>query len=178
MSFRIVAASLALSVPAISLAEVRLAAPDGAIVEHRFQVAATAEATWAALVHPELWWPDQHTWSGSHANLQLIAHAGGCYCESWGENSVEHGRVIMALPGKQIRILGSLGPLQDMAVTAVLKVSLAAKDGGTEAVVTYRMSGDASQKLDAIAPAVDRALGEQFGAFARYAASASAKPAT
>jgi uncharacterized protein YndB with AHSA1/START domain len=161
-----------------ALAEVKQASADGALVEHRYQIAAAPDRAWEALVHPELWWPAQHTWSGSRTNLQLIAHAGGCYCESWGENSVEHGRVVMSLPGKQLRIRGALGPLQEMAVTAVLKVSLAAKDGGTEAVVTYRMSGDASQKLDAIAPAVDRAIGDQFGSFARYAATAAASPAT
>ncbi len=167
--------SLALLSPMAGFAEVKQSSPDGAVVEHRYQVTATPQATWDALVHPEHWWPSQHTWSGNSANLQLIAHAGGCYCESWGENSVEHGRVVMSLPGKELRILGALGPLQEMAVTAVLKISLAAKDGGTEAVVTYRMSGDASRKLDAIVPAVDRALGEQFGAFARFASSA--KPA-
>jgi uncharacterized protein YndB with AHSA1/START domain len=168
--------SAVLLVPIASFAELKQSGPDGAVVEHRYQVAATPQATWDALVHPERWWPSDHTWSGSSSNLQLIAHAGGCYCENWGENSVEHGRVVMSLPGKELRIVGALGPLQDMAVTAVLKISLAAKDGGTEAIVTYRMSGDASRKLDAIAPAVDRVLGEQFGAFARFASAP--KPAT
>jgi uncharacterized protein YndB with AHSA1/START domain len=178
MTARILIVVAAFLLPAVALPEVRQAAADSAVVEHHYQIAASPEASWSALVHPELWWPDAHTWSGSHANLQLIAHADGCYCETWGENSVEHGRVLMSLPGKELRIRGSLGPLQDMAVTAVLKISLAAKNGGTEAIVTYRMSGDSSQKLDAIAPAVDRALGEQFGSFARYASAALAKPAT
>lgn len=178
MNARIASLATALLAPMVAPAEVMHSAPDSAVVEHHYRIPAPPDVVWSALVHPELWWPDEHTWSGSHANLQLVAHAGGCYCESWGENSVEHGRVLMSLPGKQLRIRGALGPLQDMAVTAVLKISLAAKDGGTEAVVTYRMSGDASQKLDAIAPAVDRALGEQFGSFARYASAAPAKPAT
>lgn len=169
------ALAVALLLPLTVFAEVKQAASDGAVVEYRYQIAATPQATWDALVHPERWWPSQHTWSGSNTNLQLIAHAGGCFCESWGENSVEHGRVVMSLPGKELRILGALGPLQDMAVTAVLRISLAAKNGGTEAIVTYRMSGDASQKLDGIAPAVNRAIGEQFGAFAALASST--KPA-
>jgi uncharacterized protein YndB with AHSA1/START domain len=169
--------SLALLAPSLAFPEVKQSSADAAIVEHRYRVEAPPDRAWDALVHPELWWPAEHTWSGSPANLRLLAQAGGCYCETWGDNSVEHGRVVMSEPGRQIRIRGSFGPLQDMAVTAVLKVSLAAKDGGTEAIVTYRLSGDGSQRLDAIAPAVDRAIGEQFGSFARYASVAPARPA-
>jgi uncharacterized protein YndB with AHSA1/START domain len=172
-----IALSLALLAPSFAPAEVRQASADGALVEHRYQLAAAPDRAWDALVHPELWWPAEHTWSGNPANLRLAAQAGGCYCEYWGDNSVEHGRVVMSEPGRRLRIRGAFGPLQDMAVTAVLEVSLSANDGGTEAVVTYRLSGDASQRLDAIAPAVDRAIGGQFGSFARYASTTAASPA-
>ena len=153
-------------------------ASDGAIIEHHFQVSATPTVAWNALVHPELWWPSDHTWSGDRANLRLTAQAGGCFCENWGESSAEHGYVIMSVPGKVLRIRGALGPLQDMAVTAVLTIRLAAAaSGGTEATVTYRISGDASHKLDALAPAVDKVVGLQFGNFAAYASGTPVKPA-
>jgi uncharacterized protein YndB with AHSA1/START domain len=171
------ALSIALLLPAIAFAEVKQSSADGAIVEHRYQIAATPERAWDVLVHPERWWPADHTWSGDPANLRLIAEAGGCFCENWGMNGVEHGRVVMSLPGKQLRFRGALGPLQELAATGLLKVTLAAKDGGTEAVVTYRLSGDASQRLDTIAPAVDRVIGEQFGSFARLASQTPAKSA-
>jgi hypothetical protein len=48
-------------------------------------------------------------------------------------------------------------------------VTLAAKDAGTEAVVSYRLSGDASHKLDAFIAAVDQVIGLQFGAWAAFA---------
>jgi hypothetical protein len=35
--------------------------------------------------------------------------------------------------------------------------------------VEYRVSGDSSHSLTAIAPVVDRVIGEQFGRFARHA---------
>lgn len=169
-------ACIALLLPAVATAAVMQVSADGAIIEHHFQVTASPDAAWSALVHPELWWPSDHTWSGSAGNLRLRAEAGGCFCENWGEASAEHGRVIMAVPGKLLRFSGALGPLQDMAVTAVLTVRLAAKDGGTEATVTYRISGDASHKLDTFVPGVDKVIGQQFGNFAAYASGATVKP--
>ena len=170
-------ATLALLLPLTAPAAVVQSSPDGAVIEHHFSIAAAPANAWAALVHPELWWPSDHTWSGNRANLRLEAQAAGCFCENWGEASAEHGRIVMAQPGALLRIRGALGPLQGMAVTGVLTVQLKPTDaGGTEATVTYRLSGDASHKLDAIVPAVDQVIGQQFGAFAAYA-SAPAKPA-
>jgi uncharacterized protein YndB with AHSA1/START domain len=171
------AMSIALLLPLTAAAEVKQSAADGAIIVHRFQVSASPDAAWSALTHPERWWPADHTWSGSATNMRLRAEAGACFCENWDQNSAEHGRVIMALPGKLLRINGSLGPLQEMAVTGVLSIQLAAKDGGTEATVTYRLSGDASHKLDAFIPVVDKVVGQQFGSFASFASSPAAKPA-
>ncbi len=159
-----------------ALAEVVQSSADGALIEHHYQIAASPKDAWSALVHPERWWPADHTWSGDPTYLRLNAQAGGCFCENWGENSAEHGRVVMALPGQMLRIRGSLGPLQEMAVTGVLTVKLAAKDAGSEATVTYRLSGDASHKLDAFIPVVDKVLGQQFGSFARYASQPGLKP--
>ena len=169
MNMRALAMSIALLLPFAAAADVKQPAADGAVIEHRFQVSASPEVAWSALTHPERWWPADHTWSGSAANMRLRAEAGACFCENWDGNSAEHGRVIMALPGKLLRISGALGPLQEMAVTGVLSIQLAAKDGGTEATVTYRLSGDASHKLDAFIPVVDKVVGQQFGSFASYA---------
>jgi uncharacterized protein YndB with AHSA1/START domain len=150
-------------------AEVTQASADGAVMEHRFQLAAAPADAWRVLVHPEQWWPVDHTWSGNRANLGLAPVAGGCYCETWDGGSAEHARVVMAIPGKLLRLRGSLGPLQDMAVTGVLTVSLAANEHGTEAIVTYRLSGDGSHQLDKFVPVVDKVIGQQFGAFAALA---------
>jgi uncharacterized protein YndB with AHSA1/START domain len=160
-----------------AVAEVRQSSPDGAVIEHRFQISAAPDAAWRALAHPELWWPADHTWSGSPANLRLQAEAGGCFCEYWGESSAEHGRVVMSRPGELLRMRGAFGPLQELAVTAVLTVQLTARNGGSEATVTYRLSGDASHKLDGFVPVVDQVIGQQFGSWARYASHPLLKPA-
>jgi uncharacterized protein YndB with AHSA1/START domain len=166
---RISLSLLTLLLPAVASAELKMSAPDAALIEHRFQIAATPAEAWQVLVHPERWWPADHTWSGAPGNLSLLAEAGGCFCERWDGNSVEHARVVMARPGVLLRLRGSLGPLQEMAVTGVLTVTLAVKDGGTEAVVTYRLSGDPSHKLDSFVRGVDQVIGQQFGNFAKAA---------
>lgn len=152
-----------------SLAELKHAAPDGALIEHRYRLAATPTEAWQALIHPERWWPEDHTWSLSRAHLSLSPVAGGCFCEAWPGGSAEHARVVMAVDSRMLRMRGSLGPLQEMAVTGVLTVTLAPADDGTEAVVTYRLSGDPSHALDKFVPIVDQVIGLQFGEFARHA---------
>jgi hypothetical protein len=72
-----------------------------------------------------------------------------------------------------LRLRGSLGPLQEMAVTGVLTVKLTPVEGGTEAVVTYRLSGDPSHALDQFVPVVDQVIGLQFAEFARHVGAAS-----
>lgn len=171
------AALLCAVVPPSARGEVKQASPSGATIEHHYAIQVGTAAAWESLVHPERWWPADHTWSGDRSNLRLEARAGGCYCETWGESSAEHGRVVMARPGELLRIVGALGPLQELAVSAVLTIRLAPAAGGrTEATVVYRFSGDPSHGLDAFAPAVDRVLGEQFGNFARAAAGGPVTP--
>ncbi|MGH8244442.1 MAG: ATPase, partial [Steroidobacteraceae bacterium] len=64
----------------------------------------------------------------------------------------------------------ALGPLQEMAVAGVITVEMDEKDGATVMVVTHRVSGDASHKLDQLAPIVDQVNGVQFGNLAEAAA--------
>ena len=156
--------------PVHARSEVIESAADGALIEHRFQVPGTAADAWRALIHPELWWPEDHTWSGSRANLSLVPTAGGCYCENWADGSAEHARVVLAIPERLLRMRGALGPLQQMAVTGVLTVALEPGEAGTMIAVSYRISGDASHELDQFVPVVDKVLGLQFGALAGFAA--------
>jgi uncharacterized protein YndB with AHSA1/START domain len=163
------ALAVAALLPGLAGAEIRQASPDGVIFEHRFELSAAPADAWAVLVHPERYWPNDHTWSGNAANMSLKPEAGGCFCEQWDGGSAEHGRVVMAMPGKLLRFRGSLGPFQEMAVTGIMTVTLTATATGTTAVVTYRISGDASHRLDAFASVVDGVVRQQFAGFAALA---------
>jgi len=158
-----------LLLPQLAHAEVKLAAPGALVIEHRFVIGAPPDVAWGVLIHPERYWPKDHTWSGDASHLSLVAEAGGCYCERWPGGSAEHARVTMAIPGKRLRLRGSLGPFQELAVTGVLTVNLLPHDTGTEAVVTYRLGGDGSAKLGDMAAVVDPVVRQQFAGFAALA---------
>jgi uncharacterized protein YndB with AHSA1/START domain len=167
---QVLAMALLTAVPLTAGAEVKSAAPDSFLIEQRYAIAAPAAKVWESLQHPERWWPADHTWSGKRENLSLVAETGGCFCERWDGGSVEHGRVVMVLNGKLLRLSATLGPLQELAVSGVITIALEEKDGATNMVVTHRVSGDASHKLDALAPIVDQVNGIQFGGLAADAA--------
>ncbi len=158
-------------VPLCAGAEVKSATPESMLIEHRFTIAAPAARVWEMLLHPERWWPADHSWSGKRENFNIDPVAGGCFCERWDGNAVEHGRIVMLMPEKLLRLDAALGPLQELAISGVINVALEEKDGATTMVVTHRVSGDATHKLDAFAPVVDQVNGLQFGNLAAAAAA-------
>ena len=166
MNKAILAGVLAAALPAAAVAEVKTAAADGFLIEHRYSIAAPAARVWESLLHPERWWPADHTWSGKRESLSLAADVGGCFCERWDGNAVEHGRVVLVMPGKMMRLDAALGPLQEMGVSGVITFALEEKDGATTLVATHRVTGDAAHKLDQLAPIVDRVNALQFGGLA------------
>lgn len=143
----------------IAHAEVSQSAADGFLIVISNPVGATPAKTYAALIQPQHWWNGEHTWSGEAANLSLKPEAGGCFCEHWAEGSAEHGRVVMALPGKLLRLDAALGPLQEFALTGALSFWIKTdEDGATQLNVEYRVNGAGASDLDAFAPKVDEVL--------------------
>ncbi|WP_257387409.1 hypothetical protein [Tahibacter caeni] len=177
MRTRLAIAVLSILAALPAAAAVKQSAPEGFIVEHRLSIAATPAQAWATLGQPARWWPKEHTWSGNPANLSLSLTLGGCFCERWPDGGAEHGRIIMLRRNELVRLNAALGPLQDMAVTGVLSIAIAPKDEGSEAIVTYRVSGTPAHALDKIAIAVDQVVGLQFGGWAALDAAAVDKPA-
>jgi uncharacterized protein YndB with AHSA1/START domain len=141
--------------------------PQSYLVTHRAEVAASPAAVYTALGQVGRWWNGQHTYSGRPENLTVDLRAGGCFCEHWDGNSVEHARVIYAARDKALRLEGGLGPLQDMAVTAIMNYAIASSDGKTTLTFTYRVRG-AEASLDKTAAIVDKVTGEQFGRLVAY----------
>ena len=149
-------------------AEVKQSAPDGMTISHELVVTARPDAVYTALSQVGKWWAAPHTWSGTSSNLSLDPHAGGCFCEAWAGNSVEHGRVVMARRNELLRLHASLGPLQELALFGALTWSLKPEGESTKLLVTYRVSGDSLHGLDKFAPAVDGVIGEQAGRLKKF----------
>ncbi len=143
--------------------------PSGFLVAHRAEVPAAPAAVFAAVTQVGKWWNSAHTYSGKSDNLSIDARAGGCFCERWGDNSIEHMRVLYVARDQALRMEGSLGPLQQMAVTGVLTFLVApGADGKTVLSLGYRVRG-AEANLDKMAGPVDNMLGEQFARLVEYA---------
>ena len=163
------ALSATLSAPAVgATSEV---SPTGFIVSLRSEVNASPHRLWESLGEVGKWWNSSHTWSGNAANLSLGRQASACFCERWGANSVEHGRVVHAAEDSLLRLQGGLGPLQALAVDAMLTFQISQKDGKTILQVTYRVSGNAAAALQDLAAPVDGVLGEQVRRLVAYAES-------
>jgi len=133
------------------------------VVSFQLHVKASAPHAYAAVTHPETWWNGEHSYSGSAANMSLDPVAGGCWCEKLPTGgSVQHMRVLAAIPGKLLRLTGGLGPLQEQPMTTVMNWSF--KDdpaGGSTIDFKYRLSG--ATDLPATWPqAVNGVLNEQL----------------
>jgi uncharacterized protein YndB with AHSA1/START domain len=135
----------------------------GFAIEHEAVIAAPPDQVYAALGQPSRWWSSQHSWSGSASNLTLDLQPGGCFCERLpGGGGVEHARVVMAWPGKLLRLSGALGPLQAEALTGTMTWELKSVAGGTSVKLTYAVAGLARAARAALPGAVDGVLGEQL----------------
>jgi uncharacterized protein YndB with AHSA1/START domain len=148
----------------------------GFATERSVEIAASAEAVYSLLTAPGRWWNDGHTYSGDSANMTIDARAGGCFCETIPAKagpggSIEHGRVIYAMPGKQLRLAGALGPLQTEAVVGTLDFAITPTGKGVKVVMTYVVGGYLRGGAAKLAPLVDQVLGEQLAGLKQAAES-------
>ncbi|MDE2405943.1 MAG: SRPBCC family protein [Sphingomonadales bacterium] len=163
--------------------------------DHGFVTTAQAEVpgktpyeVWKALLQPGKWWNPVHSWSGDADNLYLDAQAGGCFCEllpppkdapeGTRRGSIEHARILAAMPPRLMRLTGALGPLQGEALTGTLTITLKPDGANTHLTWTYVVGGFMRMKVEDIAPIVDKVLAEQAARLAEFARTpdAAAEP--
>jgi uncharacterized protein YndB with AHSA1/START domain len=178
MRFALFAAAVAAAFlcPRAARAEVAQASPGSVTIHAEANLQRSPDRAWAALTQIGRWWDDAHTYSGDSAHMRLDARAGGCWCERWGGQSVEHMRVISVFEHegvRTLRLVGGLGPLQEMPVYGVLTWTVAPQDGGARLVLDYRVSGESGLNLGEMGPLVDQVIMEQFGRLSRYTVSGS-----
>jgi hypothetical protein len=158
-------------------AEVRETSERGFTIETTVMVEATPASAYRDFTRVSRWWDPAHTWSGSARNLKLDARAGGCFCERLtAGGSVQHGRVLFAQPGKLLRLEGSLGPLQEMAVNGVLSFAFAPDGPGTRVTMTYRVAGSLTMESAKLAPLVDQVMGIQLNRLRDFASGRPVGP--
>ena len=172
------AAEAALAFAPVASAEIASSSPSSFVVRAEAELDATPTKVWRDLTHVDRWWSSEHTYSGDASNLRLDPRAGGCWCERWGNNqSVEHMRVALVMERegvRTLRLVGGLGPLQEMGVTGVLTFAISLHANGAKLSMTYRVTGDPSLHLDQIAAPVDSVLMEQFERLRRLSSTGTA----
>ncbi len=171
MRFVFAVLALALS-SAPARAEVAAATPSAFSIEAEAEVAVSPAQAWRALTNIGRWWSSAHTYSGDARRLSLDPRAGGCWCERWEGQSVEHARVVLVMEHEGVRTLravGGLGPLQEMGAVGIMTFTVSPHASGAKITLDYRVSGDSSLGLDQVAPFVDQVLMDQFARLIRFA---------
>ncbi|QNQ07946.1 ATPase [Sphingomonas alpina] len=171
-------AILPLATPAA--ADVVQATPAGFEIKQVVTVDTSIAQTWDTLRAPQRWWSKEHTYSDDSANLYLDSQATGCFCERMkgadrSGGSVEHARIVYIAPGRMIRLVGALGPLQAEAVTGTLTFKLDPEgSNATRVTMTYVVGGYVRAGADTLAPKVDEVLAVQMLGLKSAAESAPA----
>lgn len=165
----VIALAFAVVAPRVA-AEVKDASASGFTIENTRVVPVDADDAFRALVDEvDRWWPRDHTWWGTASTLSIEARAGGCFCERAGAQQAMHLLVTFVDPGRTLRLVGGLGPLQGMGLHGVLEFRLKPLEtGGTEITLFYRAGGYTPDDLSKFAPVVDKVQALQLGGLATH----------
>ncbi len=164
MSPRIcLAASLLVAVSTASLqAEVVGSAKHGFLIVIEQDVSASTTKTFKKLIDLPAWWDASHSYSGKSENLYLELKKGGWFGEKLKDGGfVKHMEVAYYKPNQSIRLLGGLGPLQEMGVDGALTMTVTKKEDAAVIKLQYSVSGFTPGGLDQLAPIVDKVLSAQ-----------------
>ncbi len=102
----------------------------------------TPQESYRAFTEIGRWWDPAHSYGGNPAMLSLEMKPGGAFLEKLpGGGFVKHLEVVYANPGKEIRLLGGLGPLQPMGMHGAMTVQFDEYGRGSQTLVTYNVSG-------------------------------------
>jgi uncharacterized protein YndB with AHSA1/START domain len=171
--FRWIAMCLSLSVsilPATAAAEVQAASLGGFSLRIENLSKAAPELAYEAFTQIQRWWNPAHTYSGKAENLSLDVAPGGAFLEKLDNGGfVRHLEVVYAQPGREIRLLGGLGPLQPMGLHGALSIQFEPAGDGSRIIMIYNVAGFSQAGLEGLAPIVDSVQAEQMQRHAAYA---------
>jgi uncharacterized protein YndB with AHSA1/START domain len=146
--------------------------PGGFALKTTVTVAAWRPKVYEALITSVgRWWDKDHTYSGDAKNLSIDPRPGGCFCEALPPHGggVQHAMVVLAIPGKTLRMVGGLGPLQESGLAGALTFEFADRGAGTDITMSYSVGGYRQGGLESLAPLVDSVLGAQLARLKSFA---------
>jgi hypothetical protein len=147
-----------------SKAEVIESSESGFLAKNEALISAGPLNVYSALVDQIAnWWDPAHTFSGDSRNLSIDPKPGGCFCERLPNNGgVRHLTVVMLSPGKELRLTGALGPLQESGLAGSMSWKLSEAGGGTKVELSYSVGGFRVGGLRSLASPVDSVLRGQL----------------
>ena len=158
-----------IAAPATVRGEVVDSAAGGFTSRNSVNIAAPPREVYRVFLNVGQWWDPEHTYSGASRNMYIQPIANGCFCEKLPRGAgVQHMVVVYLEPGKTIRMIGALGPLQSMAASGSLTVSLSASNNGTSLEMTYAVGGYHPKGFQSLAPLVDKVLRVQIERLKKY----------
>ena len=169
-------AALSALIAAEAEAAVVDAASDHFSIAVSFETQATPEAAFSALTDISLWWSPDQTSSGHAINMSLDTTPGGCLCEAWPEGLTKHAEVVQVRFGAMVRLVGAMGPLQEMGVSEVQDLTVEPSSAGARVRWTASVKGVPSDRLQMIAPVIDAMIAEQMARLQSYLATGSPEP--
>ena len=144
-------------------AEVLSSAANGFVIRLETTVNVDNTTAYQQFLNVAQWWDAAHTYYGKSENLTIDAVAGGCFCEISGENQVLHMSVSYVDPGKEIRMVGGLGPLQMLGVHGGMSWKFEQTEtGSTKITHQYQVSGYVDGGLDKFANIVNEVQAGQL----------------
>lgn len=152
-------------------AEVASSEHNGFSITHQVEFPAPPKVVYQAMIGKVAqWWLSDHTWSGDHVNLYVEPRAGGCFCERLPEGgSALHMLITYVQPGREIRMVGGLGPLQMMGLHGGMKFYFTElPEGRTRLDFQYNVSGFAPDGLQGLATIVDGVWEAQLGSLQKF----------
>ena len=155
-----------------ALADVVAAGSGGFSLRIETASKASVDESYDAFLEIGRWWDPAHSYSGDAANMSLDISPGGVFLEKLDSGGfVKHLELVYLNPGKEIRFLGGLGPLQPMGLHGAMTVQFEATDSGSKTIMLYNVSGFSAQGLEMLAPIVDKVQAGQMARHAAYAES-------
>lgn len=157
-------AILAAAIVGPAKADVVESVDNGFLVRNEALINAAPFKVYGALVGQiGSWWDPAHTFSGDSRNLSIDPKPGGCFCERLPNGGgVRHLTVVFVSPGKELRLTGALGPLQESGLAGSMSWKLSEVGTGTKVELSYSVGGYRSGGLRSLASPVDSVLRGQL----------------